>query len=51
MEGKSSTKIIKELARDRKINVAITEFVDAVLSGTKPRVAFNNLWEQLKKEQ
>jgi len=51
MEGKSNTKIIKKLARDHKINAPITEFVDAVLSDTKPRVAFNNLWEQLKKEQ
>jgi len=49
-EGKSSTKIIKELARKHEISVPITEFADAALSGTKPYTAFNNLWSRLKKE-
>lgn len=49
-EGKNNTKIIKELAREHKISVPITDFVHAALSGIKPHVAFNNLWKQLKKE-
>lgn len=49
-EGKSSTKIIQELAREHKISVPITEFVHAVLSGTKPYTAFNNLWRYLEQE-
>ena len=49
-EGKSSTKIIQELAREHKISVPVTDFAYDALSGTKPYVAFNNLWRHLGKE-
>jgi len=49
-EGKSNTEIIKDLAQNHRISVPITDFVHASLSGVKPLVAFDNLWEQLKNE-
>lgn len=49
-EGKGNARIIRELASEHKINAPITEFVDAVLTGTKPYTAFNSLWKHLKKE-
>lgn len=49
-EGKGNTEIIRELARKHKLSVPITDFVHGALSGVKPYIVFNNLWEQLKKE-
>jgi len=49
-EGRTNTKIVKTLARKNKIKVRVTDFVDSVLTGEKPIVAFNNLWEKIKKE-
>jgi len=49
-EGKTNTRIISKLALEHRITAPITRFVYAVFSGTKPHLAFNNLWRQLEKE-
>jgi len=49
-EGRNNAKIVKTLAHKNKIRTPITDFVNSVLAGTKPVVAFNNLWEKIKKE-
>jgi glycerol-3-phosphate dehydrogenase (NAD(P)+) len=49
-EGRTNTKIVKTLAHKNKIKVLVTDFVDSALTGEKPIVAFNNLWEKIKKE-
>ena len=49
-EGRNNAKIVKTLAHKNKIKMPITEFVNSVLAGTKPVVAFNNLWRKIKKE-
>ena len=50
VEGRNNAKIVKALARKNKIKAPITDFVDSVLTGTKPVVAFNSLWKKIKKE-
>jgi len=47
-EGRNNAGIIKILAHKYKIKVPITEFVNSALKGTKPIVAFNNLWKKIK---
>jgi glycerol-3-phosphate dehydrogenase (NAD(P)+) len=47
-EGKHSAEIIKALAYKHKINVPVIEFVCEALSGVKPYIAFNNLWNKLR---
>jgi len=49
-EGRNNAKIVRALARKNKIKAPITDFVDSVLAGTKPVVAFNSLWKKIKKE-
>jgi len=49
-EGRNNAKIVKALAHKYKIRTPITDFVDSVLTGTKPVVAFNSLWRKIKKE-
>jgi glycerol-3-phosphate dehydrogenase (NAD(P)+) len=49
-EGRNNAKIVKTLARKNQIKAPITDFVDSVLTGTKPVVAFNSLWKKIKKE-
>lgn len=49
-EGRGNTRIIRELARKHDVALPITDFVDASLSGKKPYLAFNDLWERLKEE-
>ena len=49
-EGKNSIQIIKELADEQNINIPITTFVNSVLTGLKPYIAFNQLWKTLKEE-
>jgi glycerol-3-phosphate dehydrogenase (NAD(P)+) len=49
-EGRNNAKIVRTLAHKNKIKAPITDFVDSVLTGTKPVVAFNSLWKKIKKE-
>jgi glycerol-3-phosphate dehydrogenase (NAD(P)+) len=49
-EGRNNAKIVKTLAYKNKISTPITDFVDSVLAGTKPVVAFNSLWRKIKEE-
>ena len=49
-EGRNNAKIVKAVARKNEIKAPITDFVDSVLAGTKPVVAFNSLWKKIKKE-
>jgi len=49
-EGRSNAKIVKTLAHKNKIKTPIIEFVNSVLTGTKPVIAFNDLWNKTKKE-
>lgn len=49
-EGRNNARIVRMLARKHKIRALITEFVDSVLAGTKPIVAFDDLWEKVKKQ-
>lgn len=49
-EGRNNAKIVKTLAHKNKIKTPITKFVNSVLAGTRPVIAFNSLWENIKKE-
>ena len=49
-EGRNNTEIVKVLAHKNRIRTPITDFVNSVFAGTKPIVAFNNLWKKIKKE-
>jgi len=49
-EGRNNTRIVRTLARKKKIKTPVTDFVDSVLAGAKPVVAFNSLWEKIQKE-
>jgi len=49
-EGRNNAKVIKTLAHESKIKTPITDFVDSVLAGTKPIVAFDLLWRKIKTE-
>lgn len=49
-EGRNNARIVRMLARKHNIGVPITEFVDSVLAGVKPIVAFNNLWDKMRKD-
>ena len=49
-EGRNNARIVTAIARKNKIKTPITKFVNSVLAGTKPVVAFSSLWEIIKKE-
>jgi len=49
-EGRSNADVLSKLAQKNSVNVPVTQFVDSVLNGTKPYIAFNTLWEKVKKE-
>jgi len=45
-EGRNNAEIIRVLADENKI--LVTEFVYSVLTGTRPIVAFSELWNHMK---
>jgi len=47
-EGRNSARVVKTLAHKRRIGTPITDFVDSVLTGTRPIAAFERLWQKLK---
>jgi len=47
-EGRNNAEIIRSLAKSRKIKIPITEFVYSVLNGTKPFIAFDSMWKQIR---
>ena len=44
-EGRNNAEIIRVLADENKIEILVTEFVYSVLTGTRPIVAFSELWK------
>lgn len=49
-EGRNNAEMIKGFADEHEIEVPVTEFVYSALKGTKPLIAFNNLWRHVRKE-
>lgn len=49
-EGRNNTEVIKNLADQYKIEIPVTNFVYYVLKNTRPLIAFNSLWEHIKKK-
>jgi glycerol-3-phosphate dehydrogenase (NAD(P)+) len=48
-EGKNSIKAIKELCDKNSVNSTIVNFVyDVILDLTPPKIAFNNLWDEIE---
>ena len=48
-EGKNSIKAIKELCDKNSVNSTIINFVyDVILDLTPPKIAFNNLWDEIE---
>jgi len=49
-EGRNNAGILRSFADKHEIEVPVTEFVHSALKGTKPSIAFNNLWDSLGKK-
>lgn len=49
-EGRNNAEMIEGFAIEHEIEVPVTEFVHSALKGTKPLIAFNNLWDSLGKK-
>lgn len=49
-EGRNNAEIIEGFANEHGIEVPVTEFVYSALKGTKPLIAFNNLWRRVRKQ-
>ena len=47
-EGRNNARVVKTLACKGGISTPITDFVDSVLTGTRPIAAFERLWQKLK---